>query len=115
MAEVLNTSDWQTPLPLSTVSRSDGRWRSDHGFRGGAWPAINYSIASGLAAYGHRDLAADITDKMVAHVIRQGISEYYDSISGKPLGVRNNGMVCVILTMMLDGLCRKHSLEVRKT
>jgi neutral trehalase len=115
MVEVLKTPSWQTPLPLPTVDRKDKRFRSDHYFRGGSWPAINYSIASGLAAYGYRDLAADITDKMVANVIRNGISEYYDSISGKPLGVRNLGMVCVVLTMMLDGLCRKHSLEVRKT
>lgn len=124
MAEVLSTPRWQTPIPLPTVDRKDRRWRSNNGFRGAAWPSINYQIASGLADYGYRNLAADITDKTVVNVIRNGISEYYDSISGKPLGVTvapnskklsYNGMTCTVVTMMLDRLCKKHKLELRKT
>lgn len=124
MAEVLSSPSWQTPIPLPTVDRKDRRWGSKAGFRGAAWPSINYQIASGLADYGYRNLAADITDKTVVNVIRNGISEYYDSISGKPLGVTvapnskklsYNGMTCTVVTMMLDRLCKKHKLELRKT
>jgi len=109
MAEVLQRPSWQTPLPVPTVDRkADAFWRGD------VWPPTNYQIASGLAAYGHRDLAAEIADKTVANAIKNGISERYDSISGKTLGVDFLGMTCTVVTMMLDGLCRKHPLEVRE-
>ena len=113
MAEVLATPRWQTPLPLPTVDRNDSRWGSGKGFRGGAWPSLNYQIAAGLADYGHRDLAADIADKTVANAMRNGVSEFYDSISGQPLGIRNLGMACTIVTMMLDALGRNHQLQLR--
>ncbi len=115
MAEVLQTPSWQTPLPVPTVDRRDKRFKSNGFWRGDVWPPTNYQVASGLAAYGHKDLASNIADKTVANAIKNGISEHYDSISGKKLGVDFLGMTCTVVTMMLDGLCRKHKLEVRKT
>ncbi|GAB6164152.1 hypothetical protein JCM19992_01520 [Thermostilla marina] len=114
MAETLATPDWMTPLPVPTVARSDPRWRSNAFWRGDVWPPTNYQIASGLAAYGHHDLAAVIADKSVANAIAQGISEHYDSLTGKPLGVRDYCMGCTLVTMMLDGLTREHRLTLRR-
>ena len=114
MADVLQTSSWQTPLPLPTVDRKDKRFRSDGFWRGDVWPSTNYQIASGLAAYGYKDFAADIVDKTIANAIKHGISERYDSISGNTLGVDFLGMTCTVITMMLDGLSKKQKLEVRK-
>lgn len=113
MAEALRTDRWATPLPVPTVDRKDPRWRSDAYWRGDVWPAPNYQIATGLAHYGHVDLAAEIADRTVANAIANGVSEHYDAVSGKPLGVTFLGMSCTIATMMLDGLCRKHTLKVR--
>jgi putative isomerase len=113
MAEALQTEHWTTPLPVPTVDRKDTRWKSDAYWRGDVWPAPNYQIATGLAHYGYKDLAADIADKTVANAIKNGVSEHYDSVSGKPLGVPFNGMSCTIATLMLDGLCRKHSLKTK--
>ena len=114
MAETLQTPNWNTPLPVPTVDRKDNRWRSDGFWRGDVWPATNYQIASGLKAYGYQDLAAAIADKTVDNAIRNGISERYDSASGKKLGVEYLGMTCTIITMMLDGLCRKRQLSIKK-
>ena len=114
MAETLQTPNWNTPLPVPTVDRKDNRWRSNGFWRGDVWPATNYQIASGLNAYGYHDLAAAIADKTVANAIKNGISERYDSASGKKLGVEYLGMTCTIITMMLDGLCRKHQLRIKK-
>lgn len=113
MAEVLVTPAWQTPLPVPTVARTDSRWKSDAFWRGDVWPATNYQIATGLAAYGHQDLAADIADQTVANAIRNGISEHYDSMTGKALGVPDYCMSCTLVTMMLDGLTHTHSLKAR--
>jgi len=112
MADVLSTPSWQTPLPVTTVDRKDKRWRSDGFWRGDAWPPTNYQIASGLAACGHQDLAAEIADKTIANAIKNGISEHYDSISGRPLGVRDYCMSCTLVTMMLDGLTRKYEMKL---
>jgi hypothetical protein len=114
MAESLRAPRWQTPLPVATVDPKDQRFKSDGFWRGDVWPATNYQIASGLAAYGYKDLAADIADKTVANAIKNGISEHYDSVSGKALGVSFLGMTCTVITMILDGLCRKYQLEVIK-
>jgi len=113
MADVLGTAAWQTPLPVPTVDRTDKRWKSSRFWRGDVWPPTNYQIASGLAAYGHADLAADISDKTIANAIKNGINEHYDSISGKPLGVKDYCMSSTLVTMMLDGLTQKHKLKLR--
>jgi len=113
MAEVLASPAWMTPLPVPTVDRTDKRWKSDAFWRGDVWPPTNYQIASGLADFGHRPLGADIADKTVANAIRNGVSEHYDSVSGKPLGVRDYCMSSTLVTMMLDGLTRKHTLRLR--
>ena len=113
MAGVLASPSWMTPLPVPTVDRTDKRWKSAAFWRGDVWPATNYQIASGLAAYGHKDLAADIADKTIANAIRNGISEHYDSVSGKALGVPDYCMSCTLVTMMLDGLAQKHRLKPR--
>jgi glycogen debranching enzyme len=113
MAEVLAAPAWQTPLPVPTVDRTDKRWKSDAFWRGDVWPPTNYQIASGLTAYGHRDLAAEIADKTIANAIKNGISEHYDSISGRPLGVRDYCMSCTLVTMTLDGLSREYRLMLR--
>jgi putative isomerase len=113
MAEVLASPAWMTPLPVPTVDRTDKRWKSDAFWRGDVWPAPNYQIASGLAAYGHKGLAADIADKTIANAISNGISEHYDAVSGKGLGVPDYCMSSTLVTMMLDGLAKKHTLKLR--
>jgi hypothetical protein len=113
MAEVLSTDSWQTPLPVPTVDWKDRRWKSDDFWRGDVWPSTNYQIASGLAAYGHTELAALIADKTVGNAIVNGISEHYDSVTGKPLGIRDYCMSSTLATLMLDGLTRKYKLHLK--
>jgi len=113
MADVLASPAWVTPLPVPTVDRTDKRWKSNAFWRGDVWPPTNYQIASGLTDYGHTDLAANIADKTVGNAIKNGVSEHYDSISGRPLGVRDYCMSSTLVTMMLDGLTRKYGLKLR--
>jgi len=113
MAEVLATDTWQTPVPVPTMDPRDPRWQSNRFWRGDTWPPTNYQIASGLAAYGHTELAAKIADANVENAIKNGLNEHYDSISGKPLGVKDYCMAATIATMMLDGLTRKYTLDIK--
>jgi putative isomerase len=113
MAEAIMTEHWQTPLPIPTVDRKDPRWVPNSYWRGDVWPASNYQVACGFAAHGYRDIAADISDKTIANALKNGISEHYDSMTGKPLGIPYNGMTCTVVTMMLDGLSRKYQMKVK--
>lgn len=114
MAGVLGSPAWQTPLPVPTVDRTDPRWNPRGFWRGDVWPPTNYQIASGLAAYGHADLAADIADKTIANAMKNGISEHYDSVTGEALGVPDYSMSSILVTLMLDGISRKHQLKLVK-
>ncbi len=113
MAEALQTAHWTTPLPVPTVDRLDRRWKSDAYWRGDVWPAPNYQIATGLAHFGHRELAATIADKTIANALQHGVSEHYDAVSGRPLGVTFLGMSCSIATLMLDGLSARYTARLK--
>ena len=114
MASALSGPAWATPLPIPTVARDNPQFSSGEFWRGDVWPAPNYQVASGLAAYGHHQAAARIADATVANALKVGISERYDSLSGAPLGVAGLGMSSSMLTMMLDGLTSdKYVLRVR--
>lgn len=104
MAETLNSSAWSPKLPIPTVACTDPQFSSGEFWRGDVWPAPNYQVASGLTRYRHLDTAQRIADATVENALATGISERYDSLSGKPLGVAGLGMSSTTLTMILDGL-----------
>ena len=112
MAEVLSSDDWNTPLPVPTLNRHERRFISDHPWRGDVWPAPSYQVATGLARFGYKKLAAKIADTTLENTLKQGLSEHYDSLSGAPLGVPGLGMSCAVLTMALDGLSTRHKIKV---
>ncbi len=114
MAEVLASERWQTPLPIATVDPGDARWEATGFWRGDVWPPTNYLAAFGLAQYGETKLAASICDKTIANAIKNGISEHYDSVTGKPLGVEYLGMTCTLITMMLDGLSKEYQIALKE-
>jgi putative isomerase len=113
MATMFATPAWATPLPIPTVARTDAQFSSSEFWRGDVWPAPNYQVATGLAAYGYHDAAARIADATVANALKVGISERYDSVTGAPLGVPGIGMSSTTLTMLLDGLTSRRSMRVR--
>jgi hypothetical protein len=83
-------------------------------WRGDVWPAPNYQVATAFARHGYADIAAMIADKTVANALKNGISEHYHAVTGKPLGVPYIGMCCTIVTMLLDKLCRQFQLRLRR-
>lgn len=111
MAVTLGRPTWATPLPVPTVASTNPSYKSSEFWRGDVWPAANYQVTAGLAAYGHRAQAAHIADLTVANALRAGISERYDSQSGAALGVKGLGMSATVLTMMLDGLTSRYELQ----
>jgi glycogen debranching enzyme len=113
MASKLAEPAWATPLPVPTVASTNPKFVSSEFWRGDVWPAPNYQITEGLAAYGHHTEAARIADLTVTDALKVGISERYDSQSGAPLGVRGLGMSAAVITMMLEGLSSLYNVQVR--
>ena len=114
MAAALSTPAWATPLPIPTVARTDPHFISAKFWRGDVWPAPNYQVATGLALYGHHQVAARIADTTLANALKVGISEHYHSVLGTPLRVRGLGMSATTLTMALDGLTSSaYSIRLR--
>jgi hypothetical protein len=114
MATALTAPAWATPLPVPTVARGSSRYVSGEFWRGDVWPAPNYQVATGLALYGHHEVAARIADTTVANNLKAGISERYDSLTGAALGVAGLGMSATTLSMVLDGLTSdRYTMRVR--
>jgi glycogen debranching enzyme len=82
-------------------------------WRGDTWPPTNYQVASGLAAYGFKDLAAEICDRNIDNARVNGINEKYDSATGEAKGVGDCSMSATLLTMMLDGLTKKNTIKLK--
>jgi hypothetical protein len=111
MAEVLAGTHWNTPVPVPTVDRHSKEYKSDKYWRGDMWPVPTYQTLAGLARYGYLPQAAEMSGRVLDNALKVGISEHYDSQTGTPLGVRNLGMSGVMLTMALEGLSPRHSIE----
>lgn len=64
----------------------DPRFDSKRYWRGPVWLVVNYMIADGLARAGLEDAAARITQSSLDLIRESGFAEYYDPITGEPLG-----------------------------
>jgi hypothetical protein len=65
---------------------ADPRFDSKRYWRGPAWLVVNYMIADGLARAGKAAVADRIRDSSLELIAESGFAEYYDPISGEPLG-----------------------------
>jgi len=55
-------------------------------WRGPVWLVVNYMISDGLAAAGHGKVAQRITQSSLDLIRESGFAEYYDPLTGEPLG-----------------------------
>jgi hypothetical protein len=64
----------------------DPRFDAQRYWRGPVWLVVNYMIADGLARAGQTQAAAQITASSLDLIRNSGFAEYYDPLTGEPLG-----------------------------
>jgi len=100
--ELTDTTKWWCAYPVPTVAMNDPKFDMKGFWRGDMWPVTTYLVAYGLNRYGYHDQARRLTDKMVELLIRNGVNERYNGITGQPLGVHGLGMSCSVWSMIVE-------------
>jgi hypothetical protein len=75
-----------TRFRVASHPPQDRRFDAKRYWRGPVWLVINYMIADGLTLAGEVDAAAQITASSLDLIRESGFAEYYDPMTGEPLG-----------------------------
>lgn len=76
-------------FPVPTVPIESHAFRPMKYWQGPTWMNINWMIIDGLNRYGFKDHASALTDLSLEMVEKSGFAEYFDPITGEPLGTDN--------------------------
>jgi len=75
--------------PLPSVATSSRHFNPMRYWQGPTWMNINWMVIDGLRRYGFNDHASALTDLSLELVEKSGCAEYFDPITGEPLGTDN--------------------------
>ncbi len=75
--------------PVPSTPLNSPWFDADRYWQGPAWINMNWLIIDGLKRYGFKEHAAALTESNLEIITRHGCFEYYQPISGSPLGARD--------------------------
>lgn len=78
-----------TDFPVPTVPTSSRYFKEICYWQGPSWINSNWMVVHGLENYGYKEKAADIRQKSLELVGKNGCNEYFSALNGKPLGASN--------------------------
>lgn len=76
-------------FPVPSVPVNSQAFRPMKYWQGPTWMNINWLIIDGLRRYGFKEHASALTDLSLEMVEKSGFAEYFDPITGEPLGADN--------------------------
>lgn len=83
------------PLPTSTSVSSPAFRRTTY-WRGPVWPVMNWLLWWGLRHHGDAELAEQLKRNSLRLLVHEEFAEYYDPLSGAPLGSRNQSWTAAV-------------------
>jgi glycogen debranching enzyme len=75
-----------TVYPIPSVPINSPWFKAKAYWQGPTWINMNWMIIDGLKRYGFKEHAEALTEATIELVQRNGISEYFSPLDGKPLG-----------------------------
>ena len=93
------------PLPSvalddPTHTSRDRHWGLNRLWRGPSWVNSAWFVWMGLNRLGYADAAADLRDRIVEVVLREGLREYYDAQTGAGMGAHDFGWSSLVWEMV---------------
>jgi neutral trehalase len=77
------------PYPVPSVPLNSPWFNAKRYWQGPIWFNTNWLIADGLRRYGYKDHADALIEGSLELVTQSGFYEYYNPLSGDPLGANN--------------------------
>jgi hypothetical protein len=92
-------------FPIPSVPLDSPQFDPNRYWQGPTWVNTNWLIIDGLKRFGYRDHAAALTESTLEMVTKSGFAEYFNPLSGKPLGAADFSWTAALA---LDLLHQKH-------
>lgn len=89
LAQRLVAWQQQAPYMVPSLDPMHPAFDSRRYWRGAVWVNVNWMVADGFAAYGYMRLAEEIRTQTQALLRKGQFAEYFDPLSGAPLGSQN--------------------------
>lgn len=101
-----NSNEFLTPYPVASVSQDEPSFKSNNRlylrefiWRGSLSINTNWFLVNGLRHHGYHRFADKIAKISKQLVERYGFSEFYDSLTGEPVGAKNFGWATLVVDL----------------
>lgn len=94
--------------PIPSVPLESAYFDPKRYWQGPTWVNTNWLVIDGLERYGFRDHAAVLRESTLEMVAEHGIAEYYDPLTGEPLGADNFSWTAALVIDLLNNSQTKH-------
>lgn len=96
-----NENGFGPAFPLPTVPVSSEWFKPMKYWQGPTWVNINWLVIDGLKRNGYPEHASALTDMTLEMIHKAGFAEYFDPITGEPLGTDNFSWTAALALDML--------------
>ena len=97
-----NKKSYWSAHPVPSVPLNSDLFQEQRYWQGPTWVNINWLIINGLRRHGHKELARQLTEKTLELVYKNGPSEYFSPLSGKPYGAKNFSWTAALVIDLLN-------------
>ncbi len=88
-------------FPVPSVPLDSPLFDPERYWQGPSWVNMNWLIIDGLRRYGYKDHADALAETTIDMVQRSGFAEYFDPITGEPLGAQNFSWTAALILDLL--------------